>query len=86
VERLVQAQPPSSTSYGDLHLHTNRSDGAMSVAELLAHMSRPTPLAIIAITDHDERAAFVEAWTRVRDVPAGSGPRTIVGYGVTASW
>ncbi|NCA13711.1 MAG: hypothetical protein EBS89_06195, partial [Proteobacteria bacterium] len=38
------------------------------------------------ITDHDERAAFVEAWTRVRDVPAGSGPRTIVGYGVTASW
>ncbi|MBU6287234.1 MAG: hypothetical protein KGS10_03615 [Chloroflexi bacterium] len=81
MKRLVQAQSPSSTSYGDLHLHTNRSDGAMSVAELLAHMSRRTPPANI-----DERAALVEAWTRVRDVPTGSGPRTIVGYGVTASW
>lgn len=53
----------------------------MSVAELLAHMSRRTPPANI-----DEWAALVEAWTRVRDVPTGSGPRTIVGYGVTASW
>ena len=32
----------------------------MSVAELLAHMSRRTPPANI-----DERAALVEAWTQI---------------------
>jgi predicted metal-dependent phosphoesterase TrpH len=86
MERRVQALSPSSATLADLHLHTNRSDGAMAVAPLLAHVHRRTPLAIVAITDHDELAAAVEAWTRVRDLPPGSGPRVIVGSEVTASW
>ena len=37
----------------DLHIHTNHSDGAANVPELLRHVAQDTDLHAIAITDHD---------------------------------
>ncbi len=37
----------------DLHMHTRYSDGAPTVAALLAHVARQTRLDVIAVTDHD---------------------------------
>jgi len=45
----------------DLHLHTRASDGLMSARDLVDHVARKTDLDVIAITDHDEMSASLEA-------------------------
>ena len=45
----------------DLHLHTLASDGLMATRTLLDHVEHTTTLDLIAITDHDELAASLEA-------------------------
>jgi len=45
----------------DLHLHTRASDGLMSARDLLDYVERRTHLDVIAITDHDETSASLEA-------------------------
>ncbi len=45
----------------DLHLHTRASDGLMSARDLVDHVARKTDLDIIAVTDHDETSASLEA-------------------------
>ena len=45
----------------DLHLHTRASDGLMSTTELVDYAERFTRLDVIAVTDHDETAAALEA-------------------------
>lgn len=45
----------------DLHLHTLASDGLMSARELLEHVELQTQLDVIAVTDHDEMSASLEA-------------------------
>ena len=52
VERLGRA---------DLHLHTHASDGMMSWRTLLDYAEARTDLDLIAITDHDEVGAGIEA-------------------------
>ena len=45
----------------DLHLHTRASDGLMTTTELVDYAERFTRLDVIAVTDHDETAAGLEA-------------------------
>ena len=45
----------------DLHLHTRASDGLMTTTELVDYAERSTGLDVIAVTDHDEMSAAVEA-------------------------
>ena len=45
----------------DLHLHTLASDGLMSGREIVDHVEQQTSLDVIAITDHDETTASLEA-------------------------
>jgi predicted metal-dependent phosphoesterase TrpH len=46
----------------DLHMHTNVSDGAAAVADLLAYVSQHRQLDVIAITDHDKLDAALWAY------------------------
>ena len=45
----------------DLHLHTRASDGLMSTRDLVDFVEFETDLDVIAITDHDETSASLEA-------------------------
>ncbi len=75
--------PPSDAPLGcaDLHLHTLASDGLMEARALVDHAERTTDLDVIAVTDHDETAAAVEA----REYAARSNYRVqvVVGCEVT---
>ena len=51
----------------DLHAHTNRSDGVLGPAELVATASR-AGLAAIAVTDHDTTAGIHEAVAAAADL------------------
>lgn len=63
----------------DLHIHTNKSDGAGTVAEVLEAAARKPELAAIAITDHNEISGALEA---VRKAPK-FGVTVIVGEEVS---
>jgi predicted metal-dependent phosphoesterase TrpH len=54
------ARSNGSTGRADLHLHTNYSDGALSVQELV-QKAHDAGLSVIAVTDHDNVAAIDEA-------------------------
>ncbi len=45
----------------DIHIHTDVSDGMMSVAELLEYVEEKTFLDVIAVTDHDEISGSLAA-------------------------
>jgi predicted metal-dependent phosphoesterase TrpH len=45
----------------DLHLHTRASDGLMSARDLVDYVEHETDLDVIALTDHDETSAYLEA-------------------------
>jgi predicted metal-dependent phosphoesterase TrpH len=45
----------------DLHLHTLASDGLVGACDLVDYVERHTALDVIAITDHDETSASLEA-------------------------
>lgn len=55
----------------DLHLHTLASDGLMGPRELVDHVVAHTDLDVIAVTDHDELSAALEArdWAARRRYP-----------------
>jgi predicted metal-dependent phosphoesterase TrpH len=48
-------------SKADLHLHTSRGDGMAGVVELLEYVEQETDLDLIAVTDHDQLDAALEA-------------------------
>jgi len=52
----------------DLHLHTLASDGLIGARDLVDHVEAHTDLDVIAVTDHDETAAALEAreWAAMR--------------------
>jgi len=56
-------------SKADLHLHTARGDGMATIEELLDHVEAGTDLDLIAVTDHDQLDAGLEA----RDLHARHG-------------
>jgi predicted metal-dependent phosphoesterase TrpH len=62
----------------DLHLHTLASDGLMSACDLVDYVERHTDLDIMAVTDHDETSASLEA----REWAAKHGYRVQVVPGV----
>ncbi len=49
------------TGSADLHLHTLASDGLIGARDLVDHVAAQTDLDIIAVTDHDETSAALEA-------------------------
>jgi predicted metal-dependent phosphoesterase TrpH len=65
----------------DLHLHTRASDGLMSARDLVDHVEHETDLDVIAITDHDETTASLDA--RERAVRQGYRVQVIPGVEVT---
>jgi predicted metal-dependent phosphoesterase TrpH len=69
---------PPPLGRADLHLHTRASDGLMAVRDLVDHVERHTDLDVIAITDHDETSASLEA----REWAAQRGYRVQVVPGV----
>ncbi|MBV9577019.1 MAG: phosphotransferase [Chloroflexi bacterium] len=50
-----------STGSADLHLHTLASDGLISARDLVDHIEARTALDVMAVTDHDETSAALEA-------------------------
>src|SRR5919198_2908296 len=70
--------PLADLGRADLHLHTLASDGLVSARALLDHVERRTTLDVIAITDHDELGAALEA----RETAARLGYRVQVIPGV----
>jgi predicted metal-dependent phosphoesterase TrpH len=54
-------RPPRDYSKADLHLHTARGDGMADVRELLEYVEHRTDLDLIAVTDHDQLDAALEA-------------------------
>ncbi len=48
-------------SKADLHLHTRRGDGMADLVELLDYVEAQTDLDLIAVTDHDQLDAALEA-------------------------
>jgi predicted metal-dependent phosphoesterase TrpH len=65
----------------DLHLHTVASDGLIGPRALVDHVAEHTALDVIAITDHDETSASLEA----REYAARRGGRVQVVPGVEVS-
>ena len=63
----------------DLHAHTNRSDGSLRPAALVA-LARDVGLEALAITDHDTTAAFDEATEAGRSM----GVEILLGCEITA--
>lgn len=59
----------------DIHVHTNKSDGAGTVAEVLEAASSKPELLAIAITDHNEISGALEAAKRAHKY----GVKVIVG-------
>ena len=55
------AYTPELLGVADLHLHTLASDGLVSARDLVDHVERATDLDLIAVTDHDELSAALEA-------------------------
>jgi predicted metal-dependent phosphoesterase TrpH len=70
--------PQTGLGRADIHLHTLASDGLMTARDLVDYVERSTDLDVIAITDHDETAAALEA----RDYAAQHGLRVQVVPGV----
>ena len=57
----VTSTRPARTGRADLHMHTAVGDGLSSVSEMLAYAERETDLDVIAITDHDDIRAALDA-------------------------
>ncbi len=76
--RRLYSRVPTTLGRADLHLHTHASDGLMSARDLVDHVARETDLDVIAITDHDETCASLEA----REWAARQGYRVQVVPGV----
>ena len=65
----------------DLHTHSNRSDGALSPAELAARAAA-AGIDVLALTDHDTIAGLEEAASAGREL----GLRLVPGVEISASW
>lgn len=65
----------------DLHLHTTRSDGELSPAEMVARAAQ-SGLEIVSVTDHDTIAGLDEALKAAAD----EGIRLIPGIEITVSF
>jgi predicted metal-dependent phosphoesterase TrpH len=65
----------------DLHTHSNRSDGALAPAELVAHAAL-AGVHVLALTDHDTVAGLAEA----QRAAAEHGLRLVPGVEISAAW
>lgn len=64
-------------AYIDLHVHSNKSDGTLSPAEVAAHAAA-CGLSAIALTDHDCVAGIAEAQKAAQKLAAAGTPLRIV--------
>jgi 3',5'-nucleoside bisphosphate phosphatase len=71
----------SSSLNIDLHTHSNRSDGSLTPAELVA-CAAAAGVEVLALTDHDTVAGLEEA----RASAAVHGLRLVPGVEISASW
>lgn len=69
------------TGRADLHLHTTRSDGTYSPAQVV-ELARRGGLAALAITDHDTLGALPDA----RQAAIGSGLEVLAGAEITTEF
>ena len=68
-------------AFADLHLHTHHSDGVRSPAAVVS-LAKERGLAAIAITDHDNLAAFAEAEPLARE----AGIELVPGVELSIEW
>ncbi|HUP65338.1 MAG TPA: PHP domain-containing protein [Thermoanaerobaculia bacterium] len=68
-------------AFADLHLHTHHSDGVRTPAEVVS-LTKERGLAAIAITDHDNLAAFAEAEPLARK----AGIELVPGVELSIEW
>ncbi len=74
----VRSSGDDALGRADLHLHTFASDGLIGPRELVDYVEQRTELDVIAVTDHDETSASLEA----REWAARGGYRVQVIPGV----
>ena len=77
----MQLNGAEGVGRADLHLHTLASDGLMDACALVDHIEQHTDLDVMAVTDHDEVAAALEA----RESATRRGYRVQVVAGVEVS-
>lgn len=65
--------PSDAESRVDLHLHSDRSDGRLAPAEVVA-AAKESGLAAVALTDHDTLAGLGEAASAARELALGFVP------------
>jgi predicted metal-dependent phosphoesterase TrpH len=65
----------------DLHTHSNRSDGALAPAELVARAGA-AGIGFLALTDHDTVSGLDEAAAAAR----GAGVSLVAGVEISAAW
>ncbi len=68
--------------FADLHLHTEWSDGMMSIDAIIQHVSLNCLLDVIAITDHDQIGGALDAFQRSSEL-GYAGPSVVVGIETT---
>ena len=68
-------------AFADLHLHTHHSDGVRTPGEVVS-LAKERGLAAIAITDHDNLAAFAEAEPLARE----AGIELVPGVELSIEW
>jgi predicted metal-dependent phosphoesterase TrpH len=89
---LLARRRPTGMVVADLHVHTDRSDGTMSMDEVPA-AARAADVDAVAVTDHDRLHPALEAPVTTRDgivvvagielrVDAGDQRLDLLGYGV----
>lgn len=73
-------------SYIDLHVHSNKSDGTLSPAEVVAHAAAHG-LSAIALTDHDCISGIAEAQAAAEKQSADGAPiRIVPGVEISADY
>jgi predicted metal-dependent phosphoesterase TrpH len=70
----------STSSRADLHMHTTRSDGMHTPAQVAA-MLKDSGMAVVAVTDHDTIRGALE----VEEALDGEGPDLVIGTEVSSA-
>lgn len=69
----------------DLHVHSNKSDGTFSPAELVT-LAVKTGLSAFALTDHDTMSGIKEAREAVQNLPSSVSLQLIPGIEISAGY
>lgn len=78
---FLAAPEARASGWVDLHVHSNLSDGTLSISEIIEVAARRR-LTAISITDHDN----IDSWEQGRDLARQHGIELIPGVEISSSW